>query len=122
VKNEYKKKVERDARSQVAKTKLLERIKRENNFQESVPNRKTFYALVDSSLERGLFKADSIKLPLNNYLFSFAGINFGSKDFAQFIEKYGRRRTDKSKEGLVERILRQFCYAKMYGVRRVAIR
>lgn len=112
VKNEYKKKVERDARSQVAKTKLLERIKRENNFQESVPNRKTFYALVDSSLERGLFKADSIKLPLNNYLFSFAGMNFGSKDFAQFIEKYGRRRTDKSKEGLLNEYYDNFVTQK----------
>jgi peptidyl-prolyl cis-trans isomerase SurA len=112
VKNEYKKKVERDARSQVAKTKLLERIKKEYNFQESVANRKTFYALVDSSLERGLFKADSIKMPLNNYLFSFAGINFGSKDFAQFIEKYGRRRSDKSKEGLLNEYYDNFVTQK----------
>jgi peptidyl-prolyl cis-trans isomerase SurA len=113
VKNEYKKKVERDARSQVAKTKLLERIKREYNFQESVANRKTFYAHWWIVLWSVVYsKQIASKLPLNNYLFSFAGINFGSKDFAQFIEKYGRRRSDKSKEGLLNEYYDNFVTQK----------
>ena len=100
VKNDFKKRVERDSRSSVAKTKLIERIKRENAFTENSAARKEFFAAIDSNLTKGNFKKDSIKFK-DAPLFFLAGKPFSNSDFATYLEKNGKRRSDKSKDALL---------------------
>jgi peptidyl-prolyl cis-trans isomerase SurA len=101
VKAELKKKVERDSRSSVAKTKLIERIKKENNFSEDVANRQEFFKAVDSNHIRSGVKKDSLKFGKTLPLFSLAGKTYTGADFARYIEKVAKRRNDKNKEGLL---------------------
>ena len=101
VKNDFKKKVERDSRSSVAKTKLIDRIKKENNFSENLANRKDFFKLIDSNQIRTGIRKDSIKYAKDGPLFNLAGKSYNVSDFAQFLEKVAKKRNDKNKEGLL---------------------
>ena len=102
VKADFKKKVERDSRSSVAKTKLIERIKKENQFSENSSARKTYFDAIDSvQLRSGNFHSDSIKYVPTEPLFHLAGTAYSAKDFGQFMEKSAKRRNDKGKDGLL---------------------
>lgn len=111
VKNDIKKKVERDGRSQVAKNVLIDRIKRENNFVQFTGVKADFAAKVDSSLAKGNWKADSA-LRTDKVLFTLAGKNYTQSDFADYIEKIAKRRSDKNKEGLINEYYDGFVTAR----------
>lgn len=112
-KNDMKKKVERDTRSQVAKNKLVERIKRESNFSESPAAKAELNAKIDSSLTKGYWKGDSaLRLSSNKTLFSLAGKSYTQADFIEYIEKVSKRRTDKNKDALVNEYYDGFVNAK----------
>jgi len=100
-KSEMKRKVERDSRSQVAKSILLNRIKMENKFTENVANKTQLFKAVDSTLINGRFFGDSLKVDLKKPLFSFAGNTYSLKDFTNFVERSIRKRTDKNKDQLL---------------------
>lgn len=100
VKADMKKRVERDSRSQVAKNILINRIKRENSFTEFPNVRNDFAVKVDSSIFKANWKADSA-LRTDKVLFVLAGVSYTQKDFAAFIEKNSKRRSDKAKDALL---------------------
>jgi peptidyl-prolyl cis-trans isomerase SurA len=101
VKGDFKKRVERDSRSSVAKTKLIERIKKENNFTENTDHKKDYYKAIDSASARSGFRKDSIKYTKNLTLFVLAGKTYTTLDFTQYLERASKPRTDKNKEGLL---------------------
>jgi peptidyl-prolyl cis-trans isomerase SurA len=101
VKNDFKKKVERDSRSSVAKTKLVERIKKENGFSETHLNKSEVFAAIDSNQIRSGIRKDSIKFAKDLPLFHLAGKAYMTSEFAQYLERTAKRRSDKSKEGLL---------------------
>jgi len=100
-KNDFKKKVERDSRSSVAKTKLIERIKKENNFSENAANRNDFFKAIDSVQIRTTLRKDSVKFGKELTLFTLAGKAYTTTDFAAYLEKVVKKRTDKKKDGLL---------------------
>jgi peptidyl-prolyl cis-trans isomerase SurA len=102
VKADFKKKVERDSRSSVAKTKLIDRIKRENKFYESLVTKRQFFDAIDTNqIRSGNLHGDSIKFATNEPLFHLAGAAYTTKDFGLYLEKSAKRRNDKGKEGLL---------------------
>jgi peptidyl-prolyl cis-trans isomerase SurA len=111
VKSEMKKRVERDTRSQVAKNKLIDRIKRENNFTEFPNVRTDFMAKVDSNIVLGNWKA-SDALRTDKVLFTLAGKNYTQADFADYVEKVAKRRSDKPKDALLSEYYDEFVNAK----------
>ncbi len=100
-KTDIKKRVERDSRSQEAKSVLINRIKAENNFV-AYPEVKTALTaqIADSSLLKGNWKADSSLLSKKT-LFTLAGKNYTQAEFVEFIEKNSKKRADKSKDALL---------------------
>lgn len=111
-KSDFKKKVERDSRSQVAKSKLIDRIKAENKFTENTVGKKAFYAAVDSNtLSKAQFKTDSLKLK-ETILFTLGGTNYTTTEFANFVEKTAKRRSDKNKEQLLNEYYDNFVNQK----------
>jgi peptidyl-prolyl cis-trans isomerase SurA len=101
VKNDFKKKVERDSRSSVAKTKLIDRIKKEDDFTENAANRKAFFHSIDSAHIRNGFHKDSVKYVKDATLFTLAGKSYTTTDLADYIQKTAKRRSDKNKDGLL---------------------
>lgn len=110
-KADFKKKVERDTRSQVAKDVLVNRIKRENSFTESLQPRTDFFNKVDSAIFKGNWKADST-LRNTQTLFVLAGKNYSVSDFADYVEKTAKKRNDKSKNALLNEYYDGFVTAK----------
>jgi peptidyl-prolyl cis-trans isomerase SurA len=112
VKADFKKKVERDSRSSVAKTKLVERIKKENNFSEDAANIKAFFGSIDSAHIRNGFHKDSVKFAKDATLFKLAGKAYTTTDLALYIEKTAKKRTDKSKDALLNEYFEGFVNQK----------
>lgn len=112
VKNDLKKKVERDSRSEEAKTVLIERIKKENNFKEDAANRAAFDAKIDTSIVKGNWKADSTLRHSGKTLFTLAGKDYTAGEFAEYIEKNAKKRSDKSKAALLNEYYEGFVNAK----------
>lgn len=101
VKADFKKKVERDSRSSVAKTKLIERIKRDNRFSESLVTKRQFFDAIDTNVIRsGNLKADSIKFG-DETLFFLANKPYKTKDFAEYLQRNAKHRNDKNRDGLL---------------------
>lgn len=107
VKAELKRKVERDSRSQVAKGILIEKIKKENNYTDFPQNKKEIFALIDSSVAKGNWSAGDLA-KLSKPLFKIADRTFTQGDFAAFVEKTAKRRSDKNKEQLLEEYFANF--------------
>jgi peptidyl-prolyl cis-trans isomerase SurA len=101
VKADFKKKVERDSRSSVAKNKLIERIKKEDDFSENAITRKEFFAKVDSNqIRSGNFHGDSVRFK-DEPLFHLAGTAYTTREFGQYLDKVAKHRNDKNKDGLL---------------------
>lgn len=112
-KNDIKKKVERDGRSQEAKNKLVERIKRENNFAEVSAAKVELNAKIDTSLNKGYWKSDSlVRASSNKVLFTLANKSYTQADFFDYVEKVSKRRTDKNKDALINEYYDGFVTAK----------
>lgn len=107
-----KKRVERDSRSQVAKTVLIDRIKKENGFQQFADAKKKFDAAVDSNLFKGNWRPDSAVQAVKSTLFVLAGKNYTTIDFADYIEKTSKRRSDKTLDALVNEYYDGFVNSK----------
>lgn len=107
VKNDMKKKVERDSRSQVAKSKLIERIKKESSFYEFPAVKADMFKKIDTTLLKGNWKvADKSKF--TGTLFTLAGRSYTQVDFVNFVEKTAKRRNDKGLDGLLNEYYESF--------------
>jgi peptidyl-prolyl cis-trans isomerase SurA len=101
LKGDLKKRVEHDSRSSVAKTKLIERIKRENAYKEDTRSHTELVAAIDSSILQGVFRKDSMKYKKDVPLFYLAGTTYSTQEFLTYIERTAKRRSDKGKESLI---------------------
>jgi len=111
-KADTKKRVERDSRSQVAKSVLIDRIKRENGFQQFPEAKALFDAKVDTTIFKGNWKADSSLKTLNKPLFVLAGKNYTTSDLIEYVEKNSKKRSDKGKDALLNEYYEGFVNAK----------
>ncbi len=111
-KADIKKRVERDSRSQVAKSVLIDRIKKENGFTQFPEVKTALFAKIDSSLLKGNWRADTVLRSLNKGLFVLAGKTYTTTEFADYIEKNSKKRTDKTKDALLSEYYEGFVNAK----------
>ena len=92
-----RKQVEKDSRSEVAKTSYINKAKIKFNFSENNASKTELFSKMDSSLMKGLWKADQAA-GLNKVLFSLTDNNlkpevknYTQADLADFIEKNQRK-------------------------------
>ena len=112
VKGDIKKKVERDSRSEVAKTVLVDRIKKENNFVQYADVKADFTSHVDTTIVKGNWHADSLLRLNSKVLFKLAGKGYTEGDFAEYIAKNAKRRNDKTKDALLNEYYEGFVNSK----------
>jgi peptidyl-prolyl cis-trans isomerase SurA len=84
-------KVAKDSRSQMSKTAVLNRIKKEYGFKETTKNLDAIAALLDSTLIEGKWDATAAK-KLGETLFTIGKKKFTQGDFAGHIETHQTRR------------------------------
>ncbi len=111
-KADIKKRVEKDSRSEVAKEVLVNRIKKQNNFVEHTEVENNMLPHIDSSILKGHWKADSSLLRSKKTMFTLAGKNYTDGEFAAYLEKMAKPRTDKSKAALIHEYYEGFVNSK----------
>lgn len=93
VKVELKNRVSRDSRSQMGRTALIARVKKENNFKENLKNFDEFSKVLDTTYLRGSWKADRAAKLGNKEIFNLGGKSYTQNDFAKFLESHMTFRT-----------------------------
>lgn len=91
VKTELKKKIERDSRSEIAKTTLLEKIKEEYGFRDYSKYKNTLYNKIGKDLPGGKFKVDD-KTGYTKPLFEIADTKYTEADFIEYLEASAQKK------------------------------
>lgn len=86
VKAELKTRVTRDGRSQMGRTALIERVKKENNFKENLANRDEFKKVMDTTYLQATWTAARASKLGNKEIFNLGGKSYTQNDFAKFLE------------------------------------
>ncbi|MEK6614651.1 MAG: peptidylprolyl isomerase, partial [Bacteroidota bacterium] len=87
LKTDLKAKVQKDARANVAKDMMIAKVKTQYNFKETMPkNLSDFYAVVDSTLPMGTWKAEKAN-NLRKPIFILLDKTYTQQDFAMYMEK-----------------------------------
>lgn len=86
VKNELKSRVNRDSRSQMGRSTLIAKVKKENNFKENPASLLAFKKVVDSSYLKATWKADRASKLGNKEMFKLGGKSYTQNDFASYLE------------------------------------
>ncbi len=105
--NELKTQVARDSRAELSKTSLVNRIKHENNFSETLKNKEDFINSLDSSLANGEYdaaKSSSYTKPV----FSLGGKSYTQKDFAEFLVNHQTKKPGTTSQKIANQLYDQF--------------
>lgn len=86
IKAELKTRVTRDGRSQMGRTALIERVKKENNFKENLANRDEFKKVMDTTYLQATWTAARAAKLGNKEIFNLGGKSYTQNDFAKFLE------------------------------------
>ncbi len=104
---EMKNKISRDARASLSQQVVVERLKKEYNFEEMNENLEVFFENVDSTIFEG--KWDKSKIGKTNaVLFSFAGKTYSQQDFADYLLSTQAMRTPESVRAYVTTMYNNF--------------
>lgn len=98
-KNELKNQVTRDSRSEMSKTALINRIKKENGFMEYAKNKDEFIRTLDSNIVNGTY-SDTLAATMTKPVFTLAGKNYTQKDFATYLQSHQTKRTGSSPQAI----------------------
>lgn len=86
MKSELKSRVSRDSRSQMGRTALIARVKKEYNFKENLKNRDELSKVLDSTYLQATWKATRANKLGNKEIINLGGKSFTQNDFAKYLE------------------------------------
>ncbi|MEL7341410.1 MAG: peptidylprolyl isomerase, partial [Bacteroidota bacterium] len=105
-----KQKIQRDSRAQVSRVALIQRIKKESNFQINTESLDAFKATLNESFPRGIWQADTAQQDLYaRTLLTFGETEKRSiQDFIDFYKQSRARRPQLSPARAADEILNQY--------------
>ncbi len=107
MKAELKTKVSKDSRSYKSRVSLVNKIKAENDFNESPKNKKVFFTLIDSSFFEGKWDMEKAK-DLKEILFSLNDKKYSQADFANYLNSRQSKQIPVAIEGLISKMYESF--------------
>jgi peptidyl-prolyl cis-trans isomerase SurA len=107
LKADLKSKVQQDSRNVIAKEMMIAKIKSQYQFKELSKAYTELYAVVDSTLPAGIWKAEKAK-NLNKPLFSLLDKTYTQQDFAAYMEKNYRAVGKMSPKRMVDAFYKRF--------------
>lgn len=90
-KGELKQQIQKDSRSELSKTSMLNKIKAEYKFSENIPNRDAFLATLDTTIINGEYAPDE-KTPLTKPIMTLGENTYTQRDFANYLTLHQVRR------------------------------
>jgi len=111
-KAELKTQVSRDSRSELSKTTMINKIKKEYNFKEMPKNKDEFINTLDTSLTSGDY---TVKNPekLTKPLFTIAELTYTQKDFAEYISTHQSKRANTTPQAVGYSLYENFVNDKL---------
>jgi peptidyl-prolyl cis-trans isomerase SurA len=109
-----KAKVSKDSRSELNKTKLIERLKRENNFTENPKSLEVAISKVDSTLLEGKWNYTS-DAKNNQVLFNINKQNYTVNDFLSYVKEKQRPRKNSSVGQYVKVLYKEYVDQQLLG-------
>lgn len=98
-KAELKNQISRDSRSEMSKSSMIARIKKENGFKEFTKNKDEIINALDTNLVNGEWTAASVS-KLNKPLFSLGGKIYTQTDFANYISSRQTKRSNTNAQAI----------------------
>ncbi len=98
-KAELKNQIQRDSRSEMSKSSMIARIKKENAFKEFTKNKDEIINALDTNLVNGEWNAASVSR-LNKPLFSLGGKIYTQTDFANYIVSRQTKRSNTNAQAI----------------------
>jgi peptidyl-prolyl cis-trans isomerase SurA len=98
-KAELKNQISRDSRSEMSKSSMIARIKKENAFKEFIKNKDEIINALDTNLVNGDWNASSVSR-LTKPLFSLGGKVYTQTDFANYIASRQTKRSNTSPQAI----------------------
>ncbi len=91
LKNEIKNKVSKDARAKKSRIAVIEKLKKEYNFNYDKKALSDFYKVIDTTIFDGTWEIEKAK-GLNKTLITFSDVTINQQEFAEFIANSKRKR------------------------------
>ncbi|MEO5570994.1 MAG: peptidylprolyl isomerase [Bacteroidia bacterium] len=113
-KADLKNQVTRDSRSELSKTTMLNKIKKEYNFKEVSKNKEEVISLLDTSLTNGEWKASGAE-KMTKPLITIGTITYTQKDFADYIGTHQAKRANTSPQAIGYSLYDSFVSDKLLG-------
>ncbi|MFZ7116110.1 MAG: peptidylprolyl isomerase [Bacteroidota bacterium] len=88
---DLKQKVQKDSRSELSRTSLIERVKTKYNLKEMPKAKDEFMATIDSSLSSGTWTPEKAS-KLNGTMFTIGNKTYTQKDFATYVSEHQVKR------------------------------
>jgi len=111
--SEIKKRLSTDMRSVISIEKMVEKIKKENNFKEDTLNLFSVIALIDSSVYSGKWQLPTLKE--NNVLFSISNQKHDQLEFCKYLVQYQKKPVYGSFYSLVKRAYAEWVNKTVYS-------
>lgn len=86
MRTELKNRVSRDSRSQMGRSALIAKVKKENGFTENLKNRDELAKVLDTTYLKASWKADRAAKLGNKEVFKLGGKSYTQNEFAKFLE------------------------------------
>lgn len=107
MKGDLKAKVARDSRSQMGRSSMIAKIKKEYKFKDNLKLRNEFYPLIDTTFFYGTWKADKA-VKLNKTMFALNDKKITQTDFAKYLESHQSKRPKSEVKSLIDELYKQF--------------
>ncbi len=108
LKADIKARVQQDARNLIAKDMMIQKIKKQYTFKETMPNNVSdLYAVVDSTLPMGQWKAEKAA-KLTKPMFTILDKTYTQQDFAAYMEKNYRMVGKIGSKRMVDALYKKF--------------
>lgn len=106
VKSRLQNQIKQDARFELAKLKMIERIKRENNYTEDRTTMSEFIASLEADTAKSFltYKWKAPETPSTKQLFAFGNQKVTLGDFADYCVKASRKRQQMAGSGIPEAV------------------
>ncbi|MEP7170681.1 MAG: peptidylprolyl isomerase, partial [Bacteroidota bacterium] len=113
-KGDLKNSVSKDSRSELSKTTMINKIKKEYGFKDMPKNKEELINMLDTSLTNGEWKAENAE-KMAKPLFTIANQSFTQKDFASYIASHQAKRQNTTPQAVGYNLYESFANEKLLG-------
>lgn len=108
IENVLKQRVSKDSRSELNRTFLVQRLRKDDKFSENTQNKPYIFTKADSSLVKGIWNFNRADEQIGKTLFSINQQQYRIKDFFAYIEKEQQTKPNSNPKQYMESLYNQY--------------